>query len=50
MKRLEGKVAAVTGGANGLGEAIALRLGDEGAAVALLDRDEQRPVSHGTGH
>ncbi len=42
MKRLEGKVAAVTGGANGLGEAIALRLGDEGAAVALLDRDEQR--------
>ncbi|WP_026432866.1 SDR family NAD(P)-dependent oxidoreductase [Paracidovorax oryzae] len=42
MKRLEGKVAAVTGGANGLGEAIALRLGEEGAAVALLDRDEQR--------
>ncbi|SFF21040.1 SDR family NAD(P)-dependent oxidoreductase [Paracidovorax wautersii] len=42
MSRLEGKVAAVTGGANGLGEAIALRLGEEGAAVALLDRDEQR--------
>lgn len=42
MRRLEGKVAAVTGGANGLGEAIALRLGEEGAAVALLDRDEQR--------
>jgi NAD(P)-dependent dehydrogenase (short-subunit alcohol dehydrogenase family) len=41
MSRLEGKVAVVTGGANGLGEAIATRMAQEGAAVAVLDRDER---------
>lgn len=39
MKRLEGKVAVVTGGGNGLGEAISLRLAEEGAAVVVLDID-----------
>jgi NAD(P)-dependent dehydrogenase (short-subunit alcohol dehydrogenase family) len=39
MPRLQGKVAVVTGGAHGLGEAIARRMVDEGAAVAILDRD-----------
>ncbi|RZJ93363.1 MAG: glucose 1-dehydrogenase [Brevundimonas sp.] len=39
MHRLNNKVAAVTGAAQGLGAAIALRMAEEGAAVALLDRD-----------
>lgn len=41
MKRLDGKVSVVTGGANGLGEAISLRLGEEGSAVAVMDRDDR---------
>lgn len=38
--RLEGKVAAVTGAASGIGKGIALRLARDGAAVALSDIDE----------
>jgi len=37
MNRLSGKVAVVTGGAVGLGRAIATRMAEEGAAVAILD-------------
>ena len=40
MKRLEGKVAVVTGAAHGLGQASALRLAEEGARVVLGDIDE----------
>ena len=38
MNRLKGKVAIVTGAALGLGAAIATRMAEEGAAVALLDQ------------
>jgi 3-oxoacyl-[acyl-carrier protein] reductase len=37
MKRLDGKVAIVTGGARGLGRAYALRLAGLGAKVAVTD-------------
>lgn len=39
MKRFDGKVAVVTGGASGIGLATASRLASEGAALALVDRD-----------
>jgi 3-oxoacyl-[acyl-carrier protein] reductase len=37
---LEGRVAVVTGGAQGIGRAVAERLLDSGAAVSLWDQDE----------
>ncbi len=37
--RLEGRIAAVTGGASGIGRVICVRLAAEGARVAVLDVD-----------
>jgi L-rhamnose 1-dehydrogenase len=38
--RLQGKIAIVTGAARGIGRAIALRFGQEGARVAIVDLRE----------
>lgn len=40
-RTLEGKVAMVTGGAQGLGESLAKRLNDEGCKVAVIDLKEE---------
>jgi NAD(P)-dependent dehydrogenase (short-subunit alcohol dehydrogenase family) len=41
MNRLKARVAVITGGAVGIGRATAVRMAEEGAAVAVLDlRDE----------
>ena len=42
MARLDGKVALVTGGAQGIGRACAQRLVAEGAHVVIMDLDEAR--------
>ena len=39
---LSGRIAAVTGAAQGIGRAVAHHLAAENAAVALLDRDGER--------
>jgi meso-butanediol dehydrogenase / (S,S)-butanediol dehydrogenase / diacetyl reductase len=41
MKRFDGKVAFVTGGASGIGDAIVRQLLSEGARVAVLDMNEK---------
>jgi NAD(P)-dependent dehydrogenase (short-subunit alcohol dehydrogenase family) len=45
MDRLSGRHAVVTGGARGIGAAIARAYAAEGAAVAILDRDGTRAAA-----
>ena len=42
MGRLDGKVAAVTGGASGIGEATVRRFVAEGARVLVAELDPER--------
>ncbi len=39
MDRLQGKIAIITGASLGLGRATAIRMAEEGASIAVLDRD-----------
>ena len=48
--RLENKVAVVTGGAQGIGQAIVQKFVAEGARVALLDIDEPRGRAEAERH
>ena len=41
MRRLEGRLAVVTGAANGIGRATALRFADEGANLAIIDLEAE---------
>ena len=50
MARLENKVALVTGGSRGIGAAIARRLGEEGAAIAIVYRTDSAAADAVVGH
>ncbi len=48
MSRTQDKVCIVTGAALGIGRACAIRLGEQGAKIALFDRLDASPCSTGS--
>ena len=42
--RFAGKIAVVTGAAQGIGRTVALRLAREGGRLALVDRSDRKSV------
>ena len=42
MKKLENKIAVITGGSQGIGEAIAYHFADEGAEIIIVNRDKAK--------
>jgi len=42
MNRLQNKIAIITGGAQGIGKATALKFADEGASIVLWDVNEEK--------
>ena len=49
MKSFNGRVAAITGAASGMGRALALALAREGCHLALADKNAQG-LGHRNGH
>lgn len=49
MNRLEGKIALITGGTSGMGEAFAKKFANEGAYVVIVGRNEERAQKITTG-
>jgi NAD(P)-dependent dehydrogenase (short-subunit alcohol dehydrogenase family) len=44
MRRLEGRIAVVSGGASGIGRATAKRLATDGAVLEIIDKEDASPV------
>lgn len=44
MNRLENRIAIITGGANGIGKATALKFAQQGAAIAIWDLNEAKGI------
>ena len=49
MGRFDGRVAVITGGARGIGAGLGQRFADEGAAVAILDLNEEAAAATAAG-